>query len=88
VPRQGRSPVAGRFSLSRAADLLVHQDENVFALLLQQGFVDHPLAAASSLRLQQEFPELSHGYHLLSNWLARKPGAAINPFCQCNWDGN
>jgi hypothetical protein len=63
-----------RISLSGSADLLVHQDENVFALLFQQGFVDHLPAAASALCRQQEFPELSHGYHLLSRLAGPQTG--------------
>jgi hypothetical protein len=43
----------------------VHQDEDILALLFEQWFVEFPPAAASALYRQQEFPELSHGNHLL-----------------------
>ncbi|MUU71572.1 hypothetical protein [Pseudarthrobacter sp. GA104] len=56
VPADGRRSTCLLLRLPRTADLLVHQDEDVFALLLQQGFVDQPPAAAPALCRQQEFP--------------------------------
>jgi hypothetical protein len=61
------SPGEQGASLTRAADLLVHQYEYVFPLLLQQLAVEFPSAAASRWRSQQEFPEpFDHCCHLLS----------------------
>lgn len=65
---------------AEAAHLLVHQDEDVFPPLLQEGAVELPPTAASSAFGTQELLKfLDHSGHPLSNWLARKMGATIKP---------